>query len=115
LIAADFLIAASPIHFSSLSAPLIAFFSRLQPFWPARRRGEAPLPRRPRQAALAVTGGSDYDGMFDPAHSVAAAAFTVLGIPFAGMAAAGGTDNRPAGDNPEALAAAAALAKRMLA
>ncbi|MDR3077605.1 MAG: flavodoxin family protein, partial [Planctomycetota bacterium] len=37
LIAADFLIAASPIHFSSLSAPLIAFFSRLQPFWPARR------------------------------------------------------------------------------
>ena len=109
----DLLIAASPIHFSSLSAPLIAFFSRLQPFWLAR--GRMPLPRRPRQAALAVAGGSHYADMFQSARLAATAAFAVLGISFAGMATVAGTDARPAGDNPEALAAAAELAGRMAA
>ena len=111
---ADFLLVASPLHFSSLSAPLIAFFSRLQPFWQASRRG-APIipPGRRRLAALAAAGGSDYPSMFEPARKVAAAAFVTLGIPFAGMATASGTDRLPAARNALALALAADLAEEM--
>ncbi|MDR1533977.1 MAG: flavodoxin family protein [Planctomycetota bacterium] len=107
---ADFLLLVSPIHFSSLSAPLVAFISRLQPFWLARSRGVELLPVRPGRAALAAAGGSDYPGMFAPARSVAMAACKSLGIPFAGMASVSGTDRRPAAENPAALAAAARLA-----
>jgi multimeric flavodoxin WrbA len=110
---ADFLLAASPLHFSSLSAPLVAFFSRLQPFWQASRRGERILFPERRLAALATAGGSDYPNMFEPARKVAAAAFATLGIPFAGMATASGTDRLPAAQNSAALAFAAGLAEEM--
>jgi multimeric flavodoxin WrbA len=115
LAGADCLLIVSPIHFASLSAPLIAFFSRLQPFWRARRRGRDLLARRPGQSALAASGGSDYPGMFAPARAVAAAVAKTLSIPFAGLAAAAGTDRLPVAENPAALAAAARLATEMLA
>lgn len=106
LAAADVLLIASPLHFTSLSAPLIAFISRLQPFWHARRRGAPPLPPRNRQGGLVLTAGSRYPDMFKPARSVAAAAFKSLAIPFVGMATADNTDTLPVVENAAALAAA---------
>ncbi len=114
LAAANFLLVASPLHFSSLTAPVIAFFSRLQPFWLAKKRGVPPLPPLARRAALIVTAGSDYPGMFQPARSVAAAAFNSLDIPFAGVAAATDTDRLAVAENAAALAEAATLAGVML-
>ena len=111
---ANFLLLASPLHFTSLTAPAIAFFSRLQPFWQAKKWPAGPLSRLPRLAALALTAGSEYPGMFRPARSVAAAAFSTLAFPFAGMTAAAGTDRVAAADNLRALAAAARLARKML-
>lgn len=103
---ADVILVASPLHFTSLSAPVIAFFSRLQPFW----NGAAQLPPRNRHGILAVTGGSRYPEMFRPARSVSAAAFKTLGVPFHGMITASGTDSVPARENSEALGEARALA-----
>lgn len=119
--AADAAVVASPLHFTSLTAPVIAFFSRLQPFWEARGRGGAVVMGGRRtaagrgQAALAVSAGSEYADMFRPARSVAAAAFNSLAFHFAGMATAAGTDRLPAGENAPALHAAEELAATMLA
>lgn len=110
---ADYVIVASPLHFSSLTAPVIAFFSRLQPCWRAVRAGRDPLPPRRRRAALVVAGGGKYAGMFRPAWSVAAAAFNSLAIPFSGMVGIDDTDTVPAAANVAALAEARELARRM--
>lgn len=117
LAAADAVVVASPLYFTSLSAPVIAFFSRLQPFWEARGQGRgAPTAATGgcRQAALAVSAGAEYDNMFRPARSVAAAAFHSLGLHFAGMATAAGTDRIAAAENADALRGAAELAAMML-
>lgn len=107
---ADLVLVASPLHFTSLTAPVIAFFSRLQPFWQAAKLGRTPiLPQRKRAAALVVTGGGDYPNMFRPARSVAAAAFNSLGLEFVGMASARGTDSLPVEKNGRALAEAGIL------
>ena len=112
LAGADFVVMASPLHFTSLTAPLVAFISRLQPFWHARNRGGAVDGRPPgrQSGALVVTGGANYPNMFRPARSVALAAFKSLDIPFAGMLAVPDTDRVPARDNFAAHAEAAALA-----
>lgn len=112
--AADLVLIVSPLHFTSLTAPVIALFSRLQPCWRAKREGRDPLPPRRRAGGLAVTAGSSYPNMFAPARSVAAAAFYSLSIPLAGMATAANTDTLPVADNPAALAEARELAAKML-
>lgn len=107
---ADILLVASPLHFTSLTAPVIAFFSRLQPFWHSRgRKGALPPPIGKRLAGLAVTAGGRYPGMFRPARSVAAAAFNSLGRIFVGMAAASDTDSLPVAKNGQARREAKAL------
>ena len=111
---ANFVLVASPVHFTSLTAPVVAFFSRLQPFWQAKRRGVRLLPELTRSSALILTAGSERPDIFRAARSAAAAAFNTLAIPFAGMAAAAGTDRTAAADNREALAAAAELAQNMV-
>lgn len=111
---ARLVVVASPLHFTSLTAPVIAFYSRLQPFWRARRAGAALLPEGDRRGALAVTAGSEYANMFAPARSVTAAAFNTLPLPFAGMATAAGTDAVPAKENAVALNGARELAAAMV-
>lgn len=111
---ADFIIMVSPLHFSSLTAPLIAFISRLQPAWRSLQRGGGFLPPKRRLGALLVAAGSSYPDMFRPARSVALAAFNSLSIPFAGMATAADTDKIPVRDNAQAVAEARALASRLV-
>lgn len=111
LASADVLIVASPLHFTSLSAPVIAFYSRLQPFWRSAERMRETFSFRPREGVLAVTAGSHYPEMFRPARSVTAAVFNTLRIRFAGMATAADTDRVPAAANAEATAVARSLGK----
>lgn len=112
---ADAVIVASPLHFTSLAAPVIGFYSRLQPFW-ARRRRIGPSRSVLRTAgALVVTAGSNYPGMFGPARSVTAAVFNTIGVHFSGMATAAGTDGRPVRENAQALAEARKLGEDMRA
>lgn len=111
---ARLVVVASPLHFTSLTAPVIAFYSRLQPFWRARQAGAALLPERVRRGALVVTAGSEYANMFVPARSVTAAAFNTLPLPFAGMATAAGTDEIPVDENIAALNEARKLAAAMV-
>lgn len=112
---AERIVIASPLHFSSLTAPLIAAFSRLQPEWRvyhrARKHVETASPRG--GAALAVTGGGRYANMFEAARIVASAVFFTLGLHFVGMVAATDTDALTVANNPAALARAAALGKKM--
>ncbi|MCD8139533.1 MAG: NAD(P)H-dependent oxidoreductase [Planctomycetaceae bacterium] len=108
--AARWVVMVSPLHFSGLSAPLVGFISRFQVYWNTDVSG-----RFPGVAALVVTGGSEYPGMFVAARKVAGAAFTTLGMPLIGMIGAANTDQVPAGDNPAALEQADALAREMLA
>lgn len=105
--AADCVVIASPLHFSSLTAPLVAFISRLQPLW------HRPPRARERWGVLLASGGSGYDNMFRPARSVAAAAFRVLGLRFAGMAGAAGTDKTPVDENKDVLNEIKLLAERV--
>ncbi len=107
------LIIASPLYFVSLTAPLVALYSRLQPYWMARRRGEELIRPGSKAAALVVTGGSQYRDMFGPARAVTAALLNSLGIAFTGMATAADTDAVPVADNLSALAAAAELGRRL--
>lgn len=109
---ADYVILASPLHFTSLSAPLIACISRLQPLWRSPRRVLTPVKRR--IGALVVTGGGTYPEMFRPARSVALAAFNTLRTEYAGMLGVAETDRLSAADNPAALTEAEALAEKML-
>ncbi|MCC8180818.1 MAG: flavodoxin family protein [Planctomycetes bacterium] len=106
---ADIILLASPLHFVSLSAPMIAFLSRLQPYWRALTRGAPLLAEKKRAGGLAVSGGARYARMFEPARAVTAAVFNSLGIPFSGMATADKTDTLAVGDNNEALAQARLL------
>ncbi len=105
---------ASPLHFTSLSAPVVAFISRLQAFWPGFAGG-AKLPALERRGVLLLSGGGEYGRMFEPARAVAAAAFKTLGVEFSGMVTASGTDVRGVGEQPAVLAELDALAARLRA
>lgn len=107
--AADVVVVASPLHFSSLSAPVIALFSRFQPYWHG-----AALPARRRRGALLVSAGSRYPDMFLAARKVAAAAFKTLRIPFHDMVAVPDTDALSAGENRQAMAEVRELAENIL-
>lgn len=97
--AASYTIMASPVHFSGLSAALVGFISRFQVYW-----GRNVSEQFRGVAGLVAAGGSEYDGMFLAARKVAGAAFKTLGMPLAGMVGIGGTDLRPAAEDPEAFA-----------
>lgn len=112
LAAADVVLVVSPLHFVSLTAPVVAFYSRLQPLWQARRRG-AGGPSRCRVGGLVLTGGSSYRNMFEPARAVTAAVFNSIGVRFVGMATAADTDTVPIAENVEALAAARKLGEAL--
>lgn len=102
LLDADRIVLASPVHFMSLSAPLVALVSRLQAVWQGCARPAG------RQGALVLTAGSDREQDFGPARSVAAAALNVLGARLACVVQAGGTDALPVCNNTAALTNAAA-------
>ncbi|MDR0363136.1 MAG: flavodoxin family protein [Planctomycetota bacterium] len=99
------LIVASPLHFTSLSAPVVALFSRLEPDWLAYNASAGRTAPRPHAgaAALAVAGGSDRRGMFEPARRVAAAAFATLRRVNLGVAAAANTEAVAVRENRIAL------------
>lgn len=109
---ADCIVLASPLHFTSLSAPLVACISRLQLFW--RRPSPVLVPEKLRLGCLVLTGGGEYPEMFRPARSVARAAFNTLGVEYAGMVGVPGTDGAPAASNPAALTEAEELGRVML-
>lgn len=108
--AATYVIIASPVHFSGLSAPLTGFISRLQAYWGRKIPGTFQS-----VAGLVTTGGSEYDGMFLATRKVIGAALKTLGMPLAGVVAVGGTDARAAADNAPALEQVEALADAMRA
>lgn len=110
---ADLIVIASPLHFSSLSAPLLTIASRLQPEW--HRRDGRPPREKPAYGALVLTGGSLYPNMFEPARIVAAALFQTLGLAFAGMVTASDTDRLPVERNVASLERAAALGAKIRA
>ncbi len=91
---ANIVVVASPLHFSSLTAPMVAVISRWQPAWEARRAGAAGGREEGgrRRGVLVATGGGAYPNMFESARRVAAAGFATLGIAFRGVLSAGGLD-----------------------
>lgn len=113
VLACDCLVLVSPVHFSSLAAPLVGFISRLQMIW------DAPPPSsadgRDRCGALLVSGGSEYPGMFEPSRKVAAAAFRTMNREFVGMVAAPETDDVPVAENRDVREAVRELAERVRA
>lgn len=111
----DIILLASPLHFVSMTAPIIAFLARLQPYWRAQADGRPLLGDKKRAGGLLVTGGSHYKKMFDPARAVAAAVINSLTIPFAGMATAADTDSIKVADNPDALREARQLGETLAA
>lgn len=86
---ADCLVIASPLHFTSLTAPLVAIISRWQSFWQLRRAvgSPSPVPSVPRCGVVVATGGAEYKDMFECARRVAYAGFVTLGVEPCGVLA----------------------------
>ncbi len=103
---ADCLVLASPVHFSSLSGPMVSWISRLQPLWPGADTA------RQGVGVLLISGGAEYGGMFEPARKVAAAAFRTLGRNFSGMVSVANTDSGSM-DEPEARRRVRELAEKV--
>ncbi len=114
-LASDCLIFVSPVHFSSLSAPLVAFVSRMQMLWRGREQDGRAAAGEGGCGALLVSGGASYPGMFEPSRKVAAAAFRTMNREFLGMACASGTDDVPAAENRDARDDVRRLAERIAA
>lgn len=113
--AADCLVLVSPVHFSSLSAPLVGFISRLQMIWGGKKDACENTPGKGKSGVLLVSGGSDYPGMFEPARKVAAAAFKTMGREFTGMVCAPGTDEGAFDGGRGVRGELAGLAERIVA
>ncbi|MDR3211086.1 MAG: NAD(P)H-dependent oxidoreductase [Planctomycetota bacterium] len=109
---ADNLLLSSPLHFFSLSAPLVALASRLEPEWFVWRQTRKPAPDK-RRAALVVTAGGDYPDMFQAARLVASAFFRIAGFTQAEGVEVAGTDRRPPRENPEARKRAVETGRRL--
>lgn len=95
LLRADCVVVASPLHFTSLTAPLVALISRWQSYWPLRRpgaRAPAPLSDKKRAGVLVATGGAEYKDMFDCARRVTLAGFNTLGMEMLGVLSVSGMD-----------------------
>ncbi len=109
---ADLIVIASPLHFTSLTAPMVSIISRWQSCWHSRR----PPGDRRRLGAVVATGGSRYPGMFDCARRVALAGFTTIGVELCGILSASGMDgeNRPARFSGETRREAEELARIIL-
>ncbi len=110
---AECVVIASPLHFSSLTAPMVALISRWQCAWEARRAGSAPCGEG-KLGLVVATGGGAYPDMFECARRVAFAGFVTLGIEACGMLAASGMDGK-AGFSGATLREADQLAERVLA
>jgi multimeric flavodoxin WrbA len=91
---ADCVAVASPLHFTSLPAPMVAIISRWQSHWHLRRLGIVPNPLsgRRRCGVLLATAGSRYPNMFDCARRVLLAGFNTLGIEMCGVVSVSGMD-----------------------
>jgi multimeric flavodoxin WrbA len=116
---ADIIVIASPLHFTSLTAPMVALISRWESHWHFHRSGEpSPLGVRRRVGAVVSTGGSDYPNMFECARRVALAGFTTLGVEMCGVLSVSGMDGgggKSANFSEETLREARSLARSMLA
>lgn len=111
---ADRLLIASPLHFSSFTARITAFFSRLEPEWRILRKAGKTSADKRGNAGVILTGGALYPNMFEAARIVANAVFLILGRRFVGMVTAAETDTMPVENNAEALKRAANLGRKML-
>ncbi len=117
IIRSDILVISSPLHFTSLTAPMVALISRWQSHWHFHSAGvPGPLGNRRRVGAVVSTGGADYPNMFECVRRVALAGFTTIGVEMCGLLSVSGTD-APGGFGAfsgETLREAKSLARSML-
>lgn len=107
---ADNIVICSPVYFSNLTGPLLSVLSRVQRYYMARMRGEAPL-GAPKAGAVLLAGGGD--GSVELALRSAKILLGQMGARFVGAAAILNTDQMAAKDDPGALEQTAALAKAL--
>lgn len=113
IIAADNIVIASPLYFSTLTGPLMSMMSRLQYFYAQRRfLGEERITKRKQGGALLVGGG---DGSAQRAIDLSKTMLKHMRAEYLGCVLSHATDDTPAREDGEALAGARALADAMRA
>ncbi|MDD4796635.1 MAG: flavodoxin family protein [Eubacteriales bacterium] len=109
----DIVLIASPVHYSELSGPLVSLGGRLQTYYAAQAfRGEKPLPRTKKGAILLCGGG---DGSAKKALSTATTFLHQMGAEVVGSVFSLRTNTLGAGQDTDALEAAAALGRKLAA
>lgn len=101
---ADIVVLASPMHYSTLSGPLLSLASRFQTYFSSGRfRGQHALPPKRRVGLLLLSGGAEGSV---PEHAIAAAGdiFRTLRIPLVRSVWSLGTDVRAASEDAHTLA-----------
>ena len=110
LLRCDGVVIASPIYFSQLTGRVLDVFSRFQPGYYARRRGEQGFFNRRRRGGLLLAGGGD--GSPEPALATARTLLHQLNArEIAPPVMSLKTDRIPAANDEAALSAARALAR----
>ncbi|MCT4634246.1 MAG: flavodoxin family protein [Firmicutes bacterium] len=98
----DAVVIATPMHFGIPSAPVVTFFSRLQPYWSNEfiRKNEEDKPKR-KKAILLATTGADWPNIELMMDGVSAVAFNHMNADFIGSIYAKDTENKAIDGNEE--------------
>lgn len=106
------IIIASPIYFSQLTGPLLSLLSRLQSIWCAKHFRNTSSGLLDKYGGVLLTGGGD--GSSQRALETAECLLHIMGAELVGSVVSHQTDRLPASEDQTALAAAKALADKML-
>lgn len=111
----DAVIIATPMHFGTVSGPMLNVFTRLQSFWSSRhiRKEEDKDKIKPKYGALAVTTGGNWVNMELLMEGTVDFAFDHMEAEQIGSVYAKETDTHPVKDNAKALEKARYLARRL--
>jgi multimeric flavodoxin WrbA len=105
------IVIASPIHYSTLSGPLISIAGRLQAFYAARRFRGTSLAGKRKPGVVLLAGGGD--GSPQPALELAQILLRSMNADYLGWAGALHTDALPAREDGLALEQTRRLAREM--
>ena len=111
----DAVIIATPMHFGTVSGPMLNVFTRLQSFWSSRhiRQKDTKDKIKEKYGALLVTTGGNWVNMELLMEGTADFAFDHMETEQIGSVYAKETDNYPVKENDKALKKARYLAERL--
>jgi len=89
----DAILVASPIHVASVTAPLLAIFSRFQIYFATKFIHKKGIPLKPKKGYLFLTSGQKWEGHQKSVETIVKTSFLELNTKLREVIALSGTDN----------------------